>query len=116
MSQYMISVWHEEDYELDFSEPDAQCRVAQVESYNAKLVDDDALVFAAGLQPRATAVVMRPTDGEVLAVDGPFVESKEHIGGFWIIEAPNLDDARHLAREAAAACEQSVELRALQGE
>ena len=116
MAQYMISVWHEDEYELDFTGPDAQRQIAQVEGFNADLVDADAFVFAAGLQPRSTAEVMRPEGGKVVMTDGPFAESKEHIGGFWIIQAASLDAAREWARRGAAACEQPVELRPLQGE
>ena len=114
MAQFMISVWHEDEYELDFSSPDAQRQVAQVAAFNADLVDAEALVFAAGLHPRSTAEVMRPEGGSVVTTDGPFAESKEHIGGFWVIEAPDLDAAREWARRGAAACEQPVELRPLQ--
>lgn len=110
----MISVWHDEDYDLDFSGPDAQRQVAQVGEFNAALMEAGAFVFGAGLQPRAAAQVMRPDDSGVITVDGPYVESKEHIGGFWIIEAPDADAARTWATRAASACEQPVELRPLQ--
>ena len=115
MPQYMISVWHEDDYELDFSSPDAQRQIAQVGAFNTDLADAGALVLAGGLEPRSTAQVMSPQDGQVTMTDGPFAESKEHIGGFWIIEAPGLEAAQEWARKGAAACEQAVELRPLQG-
>lgn len=115
MPQYMISVWHEDDYELDFSGPDAQRRVAQVGDFNSDLAQAKALVFGAGLHPRSTAQVLRPQGGDVVMTDGPFAESKEHIGGFWIIDAPTLEAAQEWARKGAAACEQAVELRPLQG-
>lgn len=116
MAQYMISVWHEDEYELDFSGPDAQRQVAQVEQFNARLMDAGAFVFAAGLHPLSSAQVLRPDGADVVTTDGPFVESKEHIGGFWIIEASSIEDAQGWASRAAAACEGPVELRPLQGE
>jgi len=116
VAQFMLSVWHDDDYELDFSGPDAQRRVAQVERYNADLIGAGALVFAAGLHPRSTAEVMRPEGSDVVATLGPFSPSREHIGGFWIIEAAGIDDAREWARRGAAACEGPVELRPLQSE
>ena len=116
MAQYMVSVWHDDDYELDFSSEDAQRRVAQVGRFNADLIEQDALVFGAGLHPRSTAMVMEPRDGEIVTIAGPYGAAKEHIGGFWIIEAADLDAAREWARRAANACEGPVELRQLQGE
>lgn len=116
MTQYMISVWHEDDYELDFSGPDAQRRVAQVTALNEDLSRAGALVFGAGLEPRNAAQVMHLQEGQVMTTDGPFAESKEHMGGFWIIEAPGIEEAQEWARRAAAACEQPVELRPVQGE
>ncbi len=111
----MISVWHDDEYELDFSTPDAQRQVAQVGEFNAALMDAGAFVFAAGLQPRSASQVMHPDAGGVVTTDGPYAESKEHIGGFWIVDAADLGAAQEWARQAAAACEGPVELRPLQG-
>jgi len=116
MAQYMLSVWHENDYEIDFTTPDAQRQVAQVGQFNEDLVAGGSFVFAAGLHPASTATVMRPGADGVTTTDGPFVESKEQIGGFWIIDVPDLTAAEDLARRAAAACEGPVELRPLQGD
>ncbi len=113
MSQYLMSVWHDEDYELDFTSPEAQRTVAQVGAYNEQLQAAGAWVFAAGLQPASSATVLRPGD-TVSMTDGPFAETKEQMGGFWVIEAPDLDAALEWARQAAAACEGPVELRPMQ--
>lgn len=115
MPQYMISVWHEDDYDIDFSGPDAQRQVAQVEAFNADLIAAGAFVFAAGLHPRSSAAVARPEHGGVVLTDGPFAESKEHIGGFWIIQVADIDEAHEWARRSAAASESAVEIRPLQG-
>jgi hypothetical protein len=115
MTQYLVSVWHDEDYELDFSSDDAQRTVAQVEQFNGELQAAGAWVFAGGLHPASSATVVRPTPTGVTMTDGPYAESKEQIGGFWVIEAPDLDAALDWARRAATACEGAVEVRSFQG-
>ena len=73
-------------------------------------------MFAGGLHPASTATVVREDDGEVLLTDGPFPESKEQLGGFWIIEAADLDAALAWARKATVACGAPVEVRPFQDE
>ena len=73
-------------------------------------------VFAGGLHPSSTATVVRAVDGEVVTTDGPYAEAKEVIGGFWVIEAPDLDVALKLAAEGSKACGGKVEVRPFQGE
>jgi hypothetical protein len=115
MPQYLISVWHNEDYELDFTTPDAQRQVAQVGAFNDELQKSGAWLFAAGLHPASSATVVRSTRGEVSMTDGPYAETKEQMGGFWMIEAADLDAALAWAGKAAAACERPVEVRPAQG-
>ena len=115
MPQYMMSVWHDADYELDFTTPDAQRQVAQVSAVNDELQATGAWVFGGGLHPASSATVVRSSAGAVSAIDGPYAETKEQMGGFWIIEAPDLDAALAWAGQAAAACEGPVEVRPLQG-
>ena len=116
MAQYLLSVWHDDTYELDFSSDDAQRQGAQVDAFNAEVQAAGAWVFAGGLHPPASATVVRSTDGEVSMTDGPYAESKEQMGGFWVIEAADLDAALDWARRGAAACEGPVEVRPFQGE
>ena len=116
MPQYLMSVWHDEEYEVDFSTPDAQRLGAQVGAFNGELEAAGAWVFGAGLLPASSATVLRPGDGGVSMTDGPYAETKEQMGGFWVIEAADLDAALEWARKAAAACEGPVELRPMQGE
>lgn len=116
MAQYLLSVWHDEDYEVDFSGDDAQRVVKQVNGFNEELQSSGAWVFAGGLHPASSATVVRPADGDVSMTDGPFAESKEQMGGFWVVEAPDLDAALEWARKGAAACEGPVEVRPFQGE
>ena len=87
---------------------------ADVDVYNKKLQDAGAWVFGGGLHPADVATVVRSTDGDVVTSDGPFAEAKEHVGGFWIIEAADLDAALAWAAEASAACRGAVEVRPFQ--
>lgn len=116
MAQYLLSVWHDEDYVVDFSGEDAQRLVAQVGAFNEALTAAGSWVFAGGLHPASSATVVRATGGDVSMTDGPYAESKEQMGGFWVIEAADLDAALDWAKRAATACEGPVELRPLQGE
>lgn len=115
MTQYLISVWHDEEYAVDFSSVDAQRQMAQVGQFNADLEAAGAWVFAGGLQPASSATVLRVDGDEISMTDGPYAESKEQMGGFWIIEAADMDVALDWARRGAVACEGPVELRPLQG-
>lgn len=115
MPQYLISVWHDDTYGVDFSSPDAQRRVAQVGAFNEELQQAGAWVFAAGLHPATSATVVRRSGGEVSMTDGPYAETKEQMGGFWVIEVADLDAALEWAGKAAAASEGPVEVRPTQG-
>jgi len=114
MAQYLLSVHMLED-ENPF-EDEAQMNQAfqQVEAYNQDLRADGTWVFAGGLQPADIATVVRAANGEVVTTDGPFAETKEHIGGFWIIDVPDLDAALASAAKASAACMGPVEVRPFQ--
>lgn len=116
MAQYLLSVWHDDEYVVDFSGPDMQRRVAQVTAFNEELMATGGWVFGGGLMPASSATVLRASGGEVSMTDGPYAESKEQMGGFWVIEAPDLDAALAWARKGALACEDVVEVRPFQGE
>ncbi len=115
MAEYLLSVWHDDTYEVDFEGEDMQRVVAQVDAFNQELQATGAWVFAGGLHPATSATVVRPADGEVSMTDGPYAESKEQMGGFWVIEAADLDAALEWARKGAIACEGPVEVRPFQG-
>ena len=68
-------------------------------------------VFVGGLRPASSAWSLRARGGQVLVMDGPYLETKEHIGGFWVLEAANLDEALAWGRKAVAACRAPVEVR-----
>jgi hypothetical protein len=115
MPQYLMSVWHDDNYDLDFSTPDAQRRSAQVGAFNEELQKAGAWVFATGLHPSSSATVVRGSEGKVSMTDGPYAETKEQMGGFWVIEATDLDAALEWAGKATAACEGPVEVRPAAG-
>jgi hypothetical protein len=117
MTQYLLSVWHDDGgYDMDFSSEEAKRLMAQVDTFNEELQSSGAWVFAGGLHPPSSATVVRSAAGEVSMTDGPYAESKEQMGGFWVIEASDLDAALDWARKGAAACEGPVEVRPFQGE
>lgn len=116
MAQYLLSVWHDEEYELDFEGEEMQRIGAQVDAFNEELRGAGAWVFAGGLHWASSATVVRSNGGEVSMTDGPYAESKEQMGGFWIIEAPDLDAALDWAGRGATACELPVEVRPFHGE
>jgi len=118
MTQYLISVWHDDEstYEMDVKSPDVQRLFTQVDAFNNEVQSAGAWVFGGGLTAPSSATVVRSTQGDVSMTDGPYAESKEQMGGFWIIEAPDLDAALQWARKGAAACEGPVEVRPFLGE
>jgi hypothetical protein len=115
MNQYLLSV-HMVDGEEPPTEEAMQKAYADVDTFNAKLQDQKAWVFAGGLHPANTATVVNAKDGDVLVTDGPFPEAKEQLGGFWVIQAPDLDAALKWAAEGSAACGGPVEVRPFQDE
>src|SRR5207302_8098595 len=102
MKQYLMSVYHPEDQELPKADRDAMG--ADVNALNVEIRKAGARVFAGGLHPSSTATTLRAKNGEALTTDGPFAEGKEHIGGFWVIKVPSLDEALKLGARATQAC------------
>jgi hypothetical protein len=89
---------------------------AAIDTYNEALQADGYWVFAGGLAAPDTATVIDNRDDQALFTDGPFVETKEYLSGFWVIEAPDLDAALTWATEGSAACAGKVEVRPFQPE
>ena len=114
MKQYLLSVYHPEG---DMPAPDVAEKISRdVQALNVELQSAGAWVFAGGLFPSSTATVVRIQGGDILVTDGPFVEGKEHIGGFWVIKAADLDAALEWGKKATRACTVPVEVRPLQEE
>ena len=89
---------------------------AAIDVFNDRLQAEGSWVFAGGLGSPDTATVIDNGDGEAVFTDGPFVETKEYVAGFWIIQAPDLDVALALAAEGSKACNRKVEVRPFLGE
>jgi hypothetical protein len=115
MKQYLLSV-----YEPDRDPPPPEVLdpiIREVNAVDREMKDAGVWVFAGGLHPPGTATVLRAKDGEVLVTDGPYVEGKEHLAGFTIIRAPDLDSALQWGRKLARAVGLlPVEVRPFQGE
>src|SRR5215475_4441215 len=110
MAQYLMSVLDETSGLATDEE------MAAIDVFNEQLQADGHWVFAGGLASPGTATVVDGRDGEPVFTDGPYVESKEHIIGFWIINAPHLDVALRLAAEGSKACNRRIELQPILGE
>jgi len=115
MTQYLLSVHMVEGAEPPSDEAMQQAFDA-VDRFNTKLQDQGAWVFGGGLEAPDTATVVDATGGDVLVTDGPFAEAKEQLGGFWVIDAADLDAAMRWATEASTACANPVEVRPFQPE
>lgn len=112
MAQYLLSVYQPVGPapDPDFLEP----IMRNVETVNREMQDTGAWVFGAGLHPTETATVVRQQGTELVITDGPFVEAKEHLGGFTVIEAEDLDAALGWASKLARATTLPVEVRPVQ--
>jgi hypothetical protein len=112
MTQYLLTVMQPSENTLPAEELD---RIMQdVSAVDREMKDAGVWVFAGGLHPPSTATVLRPQGGEVLMTDGPFTEGKEHVGGFTIVEAPDLDEALAWGRKLAQATTLPIEVRPFQ--
>jgi hypothetical protein len=112
MKQYLLSI-----YQPDGAPPPPAVLakvVREVEALNRELKTAGAWVFVAGLHPPSTATVVRFQDGDVFTTDGPFAEGKEHIGGFIVIRATDLDSALEWAGKLSRATTLPIEVRPLQ--
>jgi hypothetical protein len=113
MQQYLLSI-----YQPDGDPPesvDMDRVIRDVTALNEEMKAAGAWVFADGLHPASTATVVRPQGDELLVTDGPYVEGKEHVGGFSIVNAPDLDAALEWGRKLARATTLPVEVRPFQG-
>ena len=113
MKQYLLAVHMVEG---EPAPPDEQIQRAYkaVDAFNRELQESGTWVFAGGLLPPDTATVVRAQGGKVVTTDGPFAETKEQLGGFWVIKAPDLDAALEIAARGSEACGAPVEVRPFQ--
>ncbi|NUT91595.1 MAG: hypothetical protein HOY78_14890 [Saccharothrix sp.] len=110
MTHYLISVIEPTGY--DIPEPEVLEKIMHdVEAVDADMREQGVWVFAGGLHGPEAATTLRPDGAGVLVTDGPFTEAKEHIGGFSIIDVPDLDAALEWGRRMSVACTLPVEVR-----
>jgi hypothetical protein len=110
MKQYMLAV-HSVEGASTRSDEDTQVAYGLVEKVNSDLRAAGAWVFGGGLLPPDSATVVRVTNGATTMTDGPFAETKEQLGGFWVIQCEDLDQALAWAEKCAEACMEAVEVR-----
>ena len=109
MTQYLVAIHHPDGYDGSL-EDEAMHR--DIDVLNDEMTAAGARVFVGGLRAASSAKSLRAQpDGKVLITDGPYLETKEHIGGFWVVEAADLDEALAWGRKAAIACRAPVEVR-----
>jgi hypothetical protein len=110
--QYLVAIHHPDNYDPS-SEGEAMHR--DIDALNEEMIAAGVRTFVGGLHAVSKAKSLRAQpDGKVLITDGPYIEAKEHIGGFWVLEAADLDEALAWGRKAAVACRAPVEVRAFQ--
>jgi len=115
MKQYLLSIYQPDGTELP-PPPVLQAIMRDVTALREEMKAAGAWVFSAGLHPPGTATVVRIQDGQLLTTDGPFAEGKEHIGGFSIIKAADLDAALEWGSRLARATTLPIEVRPLHGD
>ncbi|HVK26407.1 MAG TPA: YciI family protein [Actinokineospora sp.] len=106
--QYLVSV-------MSDKAASTEEEMAAIDAFNDRLMADGHWVFAGGLGLPDTATVVDNRGGEAVVTDGPFLETKEFLIGFWIMEAPDLDVALKLAAEGSKACNAKIEVRPFLG-
>ena len=110
MTQYLVAIHHPDGYDGSL---EGEAMMRDIDVLNEGMAAAGAVVFVGGLNSAREAKSLRAQpDGKVLITDGPYLETKEHIGGFWILEAADLDEALAWGRKAVVACRAPVEVRA----
>jgi hypothetical protein len=111
MPQYLVANYLPDDFDPSSV---TEAMMEEIHALNRELIAAGARKFACGISPATSArTVRKQPDGTVLVTDGPYMETKEHMGGFWILEAADLDEALAWAKKAAAVCDVPGEVREL---
>jgi hypothetical protein len=109
MPQYLVAIHHPDNYVPSSEDP---AMIEDIHALNREMIAAGVRIFAGGLSAASNAKSLRAKpDGGVLITDGPYLETKEHIGGFWILETADMDQAVAWARKAVIACRAPVEVR-----
>ncbi|MEP9399223.1 YciI family protein [Mesorhizobium sp. KR2-14] len=110
MARYLVAIHHPDDYDPSVAEDEAMAR--DIDVLNEEMEAAGVRIFVGGLHPASSARSLRAQrDGEVVITDGPYLQTKEHVGGFWVLEAADLNEALAWGRKAAIACRAPVEVR-----
>jgi hypothetical protein len=111
MAQYLVAIHRPDDYDPSV---ETGAISEEIHALNREMIAAGVRVFVGGLAPVRGAKSLRAqADGKVLITDGPYLETKEHVGGFWVLETADLDEALAWGRKAAVACRAPVEVRAV---
>jgi hypothetical protein len=111
MPQYLIANYLPDDFDASKV---TEGMMEEIHALNREMIASGARKFACGISPASNAkTVRKQADGSVLVTDGPYAETKEHMGGFWILEAADMDEALAWARKGAIACDVAGEVREL---
>jgi hypothetical protein len=109
MPQYLVAIHHPDNYDPSL---EGEEMYRDISALNKEMIAAGVRIFVAGLSPASSAKSLRAQpDGKVVITDGPYLETKEHVGGFWVLEAADLDEALAWGRKAAVACRAPVEVR-----
>jgi len=106
--RYLVAIHHPDNYDPSI-EDEAMSR--EIDDLNIEMVNAGIRLFVGGLHPAGRAKSIRNDPGGALVTDGPYLETKEHIGGFWVLEAASMEEALEWGRKAAIACRAPVEVR-----
>ncbi len=107
MPQYLVAIYRPDNYDPS---SETEAIIEGIHALNREMIAAGVRKFAGGLSPKATTLRAQ-TAGEVLLTDGPYMETKEHVGGLWILETADLDEVLAWARKGAIACQAAVEVR-----
>lgn len=109
--KYMLTLYAAPDAEPAYGTPEFEAMMGEYFGLSEKMKDTATFLAGEGLQPVQTATTLRKREGRIETIDGPFAETREHLGGFYLIEAADLDAALRFAAEIPAARYGSVEVR-----
>ena len=111
MPQYLVCNYIPDNFDPSFV---TEAMMEEIHALNREMIAAGVRKFACGIAPVANAkTLLKQSDGKVLVTDGPYIETKEHMGGFWILEAANMDEALAWAKKGAIACNVPGEVREL---
>jgi len=109
MTQYLVAIHHPDNFDPS---TESKATIRDIDMLNEEMAAAGVVIFVGGLTSPSDAKSLRAQpDGKVLITDGPYLETKEHIGGFWVLEAAKLDEALAWGRKAVIACRAPVEVR-----